>query len=145
MGTILTPIESQTTINDGINAYNKYASCNYNYIDIITTVGDMYFIKKVKSVLSHFNYCHCGVEVLSMNKRIMNEIMCSTEDLNLSIDYQDTDSMHTNYDEVAIFAKETNLQYQRELIGKHMPQFRVDFEMDGANDELYATECFFLG
>ena len=26
-----------------------------------------------------------------------------------------------------------------------MSQFHIDFEMDGAKDDIYATECFFLG
>ncbi|ELP86281.1 hypothetical protein EIN_114450 [Entamoeba invadens IP1] len=35
-----------------------------------------------------------GVQTLTMSKRIMNEVMCLAEDLNIPIHYQDTDSMH---------------------------------------------------
>ena len=77
--TMLKPIETQPIIKYGIDAYNKYVSYNYNYIDNITQVGDRYNIKKVKGIMTHFNYCHCGVEILSMSKRIMNEVMCLTE------------------------------------------------------------------
>ena len=143
--TILKPIETQTIIKDGIDAYNKYVSYNYNYIDNITQVGDRYFIKKVKGIMTHFNYCHCGVEILSMSKRIMNEVMCLAEDLNLNIYYQDTDSMHINYEEVSLLAQEFKLKHNRELIGKHMSQFHIDFDMADARDDIYATECFFLG
>ena len=52
--------------------------------------------------MCHYNYCHCGVEILSMSKRIMNEVMSLTEDLDLKIFYKDTDSMHINYDEVEV-------------------------------------------
>ena len=44
--TILKPIETQTIIKDGVEAYNKYASYNFNHIESITQVGDGYFIKK---------------------------------------------------------------------------------------------------
>ena len=53
--------------------------------------------------------------------------------------------MHINYDEVAVLAKEFKLKYNRELIGKNMSQFHIYFEMYGANDDIYATACFFLG
>ena len=56
--------------------------------------------------MSHYNYCHCGVEILSMSKRIMNEVMCSAEDLDLEIFYQYTDSMHIKYEEVPILTKD---------------------------------------
>ena len=35
-----------------------------------------------------------GIQILSMSKRIMNEVMCLAEDLNIPIYYQDTDSAH---------------------------------------------------
>ena len=35
-----------------------------------------------------------GIGILSMSKRIMNEVICLVEDLNIKIFYQDTDSMH---------------------------------------------------
>ena len=59
---------------------------------------------KNKSILNHFNYSHCGVEILSMSKRIMNEVMTLAEDGGLNIWYQDTDSMHINYEEVELLA-----------------------------------------
>ena len=43
--TILKPIETQTIIKDGVGAYEKYVSYNYNRIDSITKVGDRYCIK----------------------------------------------------------------------------------------------------
>lgn len=37
---------------------------------------------------------------------MMNDVMTLADDLNLLFDFQDTDSMHTNYEEVDISAKE---------------------------------------
>ena len=39
-----------------------------------------------------------------MSKRIMNEVMTLAEDEGLNIWYQDTDSMHINYEEVELLA-----------------------------------------
>uniref|UniRef100_UPI004049851A hypothetical protein n=1 Tax=Flavobacterium sp. TaxID=239 RepID=UPI004049851A len=73
---------------------------NYNYIDSIIEVNGKFYIKKVKSILSHYNYVHCGVEILSMSKRIMNLVFDCSNDCNVKIYYQDTDSIHLNYDDV---------------------------------------------
>ena len=58
--------------------------------------------KKVKSILSQFNYVHCGVEILPMSKRIMNQVFSCADDCNVKIYFQDTDSIHLNYDDVDI-------------------------------------------
>ena len=44
-----------------------------------------------------------------------------------------------------ILTKEFKAKYGRELVGKNMGQFHIDFEMDGAADDLYAVESYFLG
>ena len=95
--------------------------------------------------MSHYNYCHCGVVMSSISKRIMNEVMCLAEDLDLKIAYQDADSMHINYDEVEIWIKKVKARYGRDLVGKKMGQFHIDFEMDGAVDDIYAVQSYFLG
>ena len=58
-----------------------------------------YYIK-VKAVLSHFKYVHCGAESLSMSKRIMNKVFDVSNDCGVDIYYQDTDSIHINYDDI---------------------------------------------
>ena len=78
---------------------------NYNFIQSYVEVGDKYYVKHIKSIIDHFNYAHCGVEILSMSKRIMNEVMCLAEDINLKMYYQDTDSIHISYDQVEILEK----------------------------------------
>ena len=50
--------------------------------------------------MSHFNYVHCGVEILSMSTRIMNKVFKCADDLSIKIYYQDADSIHLNYDGV---------------------------------------------
>ena len=86
-------------------------------------------LKKIKSDINHFNYAHCGVEILSMSKGIMNEVMTLAEDEGLNIWYQDTDSMHINYEEVNLLACAFKAKYDRDLIGEEMSQFHIDFDL----------------
>ena len=141
--TILKPIEVDTVVVPEWR-FEKYINYNYNFIQSCIKVHDKYYVKKIKSIINHYNYCHCGVEILSMSKRIMNEVMCLAEDFKLSIYYQDTDSMHINYEDVEILSKEFKNKYNRDLIGEDMSQFHVDFDMDGASGEIYAKECYFI-
>ena len=89
-----------TIIKDTKEDFEKFGSYNYNYIGSALEVKGRYYIKRVKSVMSHFNYVHCGVETLSMPKRIMNKVFSCADDLNIKIYYQDIGSTHLNYDDV---------------------------------------------
>ena len=141
--TILKPIETETIVKHEKD-YNKYIGFNYNYIQSSVKVGDRYYMKKIKSILNHFNYSHCGVEILSMSKRIMNEVMTLAESEGLNIWYQDTDSIHINYEEVELLALAFKNKYNRDLIGEDMSQFHIDFDLNGACGEIYSTESYFL-
>ena len=123
----------------------KDISYNYNYIDSVLEVKGRCYIKKVKSVMSHFNYVHCGVEILSMSKRIMNKVFSCADDVNVKIYYQDTDSIHLNYDDVPKIVERYQQKYNQELVGEYLGNFHVDFDMDGACGEIYAKESLFLG
>ena len=107
-------------------------------------IYNTYYIKQIKSINEHFNYVHCGVEILSMSKRIMNEVMTLAEDKQLNIWYQDTDSMHINYEDVEVLAKEFKYKYNRDLIGNDMGSFHVDFDLEGAEKEIYSIESYFI-
>ena len=50
--------------------------------------------------MSHYNYVHAGVEILSMSKRIMNKVFDASYDCGVKTYYQDTDSIHLNYYDV---------------------------------------------
>ena len=75
--TIIKPVETDTIVKDNRDDFEKYISYNYNYIDSVIEVNCKFYIKKVKPILSHYNYVHCGVEILSMSKRIMNKVFSS--------------------------------------------------------------------
>ena len=66
-------------------------SYNYHYVDSVIEVNGICYIKK-SSVLSRYIYVHCGVEILSMSKRIMNNVFSCADDCGVKIYDQDTDS-----------------------------------------------------
>ena len=98
--TIIKPIETDTVVKYNQNDFGKHMSYNYNYIESVLKADDKYYVKEVKSYLSHYNSVHCGVEILSMSKDIMNCVFHVSNDCGLKIYYQDTDSVHLNYDDV---------------------------------------------
>ena len=54
--------------------------------------------------------------------------MTLADDEKLNIWYQDTDSMHINYEEVDLLEKAFKIKYNRDLIGNDMSQFHIDFD-----------------
>lgn len=83
-----------------------------------------------------------GVQILSMSKRIMNEVMCTAEDIGIKIYYQDTDSMHIQKNKIDDLAKEYKKRFGRELIGKNLGQFHNDFD---EVENGYAYKSIFVG
>lgn len=103
-----------------------------------------YKIDHYKGICDHFNNCFIGVEVLSMSKRIMNEVMCLAEDNGLNMYYQDTDSIHIDSISVPVLAEKYRQLYGRELIGKEMGQFHTDFKSDTLKGELVSEASIYL-
>ena len=66
-------------------------------------------------------------------------------DCDIKIYYQDTDFIHLNYDGVDKVVKRYKDKYGLELVGEDLGNFHVDFDMHGANSEIYAVESLFLG
>ena len=119
----------------------------YNDIKVATELPDGRTIKveTIKSIDNHFNNVHCGVEILSMSKRIMYEVMTLAEDKNYNMYITDTDSIHIDSDKVPLLGNDFKEKYNRVLIGNDMGQFHTDFEMDGAEEEIFAVDSVFLG
>ena len=69
--------------------------------------------------MSHFNYVHCGVEILSMSKRIMNKVFCCADDVGVKIYYQYTDIIHLNYDDVPKLVERYQQTCNQELVGEY--------------------------
>jgi hypothetical protein len=147
---ILKPINTEDRIIDGEEKANEFLRQNYNFIIEYEKLYDCNKtkFKLHKSINEHFNNCCVGVEILSMSKRIMNEVMCLAEDEGLEAYYQDTDSIHIVYDDVAKLKEKFTEKYGRNLDGKKLGQFHIDFELKDNGVEcvdLYAEKSIFLG
>lgn len=131
----------------GEEKFNK--KFEYNYDDSFLVSGTkiregMYLMTKKAQVGRHFSSPHLGVQVLSMSKRIMNEVMTLAENNDINIYYQDTDSMHIDNDKITKLADLFKSKYNRELIGKNLGQFHSDFDFKSDKDPV-AVESIFLG
>ena len=145
--TIQKPIDSETKVFSSYEDCIKYIKINYNYIKEFYNISnsDLWIVKISKPINDHFSRSHIGSTILSMSKRIMNEVMTTAEDNGIMIYYQDTDSMHLHTEDIPKLRKLFNKKYNRELIGKNMGQFHSDFELDGAKKDIYSKNLIILG
>ena len=121
----------------------KYVGKNYNQIIEITDRNYQYRIKEYANRYSEYNRAHCGAMVLSMSKRIMNEVQNVAQDLKINIYYQDTDSLHMDFNKIELLEEEYNRRYNKELIGGQMGQFHNDLKIK--NENCYSKKCIILG
>jgi len=124
----------ESYIYNNFNTIMKYRKLNENN----------YEVKKICSD-NTFNRGHIGCAILSMSKRIMNEVFDVANDKQLPIYYTDTDSLHCNFEDIHTLEKEYERRYNKVLTGKQLEQFHTDFNLDGAVSEIYATKSIFLG
>ena len=122
---------------------DKYLIKNSAKIVCYTQINkNLYAVKVGKQIDQFYTNTLLGVQILSMSKRIMNEVMCTAEDINIKIYYQDTDSMHIQKFKIDDLAKEYNKRYGRELIGKNLGQFHNDFD---EVENGYSYKSIFVG
>ena len=140
------PIETEKQYIKKSN-FETFLERNYNNIKTAVELPNEKIIRveTIKTIDTHFNNVHCGVEILSMSKRIMYEVMTLAEDKNYNMYITDTDSIHIDSDKVEILGNDFKEKYGRTLIGNDMGQFHTDFELDGAEEEIYAVDSVFLG
>lgn len=145
--TIQKPHIKEIKLFDDKEKFEVFVSRNYNKIvSWISYDNDTKFKAEVSSPMNtHFNRVHIGVPILSMSKRIMNEVICIAEDNNLEIYYQDTDSIHIEDKDIKILSSLFKTKYNKELIGNDLGQFHSDFSLKGATKDITATDSIFLG
>lgn len=143
---LLKPIDTETKYI-GNSGYKDFVSSNYNWVKECDYCkeNDTWKIKLFKPINEHFNLVHCGVEVLSMSKRIMNEVMVLAEELDIDMYYTDTDSIHIDNSKIDYLATEFKKINGRDLIGKGMGQFHTDFDSNILKGEITAKRSIFLG
>jgi hypothetical protein len=133
--------------------FSNYIYNNYSTIEEVRIINDFKCEIKQSQFDSSGNLSQVGTSILSMSKRIMNEVfdVCNTN--NYPIYYTDTDSLHMDYDDVAKFEEKFQEDYDRNITGKQLGQFHIDFDMkdedgndrQGKDEDIYATKSIFLG
>ncbi|CAL6005040.1 DNA_polymerase [Hexamita inflata] len=116
--------------NETVEIYEDLSQLfkKYDQINSIQQYGNKFCVKLEKECCEQTGYHHVGIQILSMSKRIMNEVMVLADDLGLNIYYQDTDSMQIQKNDLKILSKQFKKQYNRQLIGEQMGQFHSDFK-----------------
>ena len=144
--TILKPIETKIKFINEKDA-SRYIHKNYNSIVEIEHLynSDLVMFKCLKPIVRHYNFCPLGVNILSMSKRIMNEVFTTAEDAGMHIFYQDTDSGHYYKKDIERLREIYNEKYGRELIGKNLGQFHSDFAEIDKGIESIAAKSIFVG
>ena len=152
--TIMKAHKVEAIILDTEEKMRKYVALNFNMVKEFYKIAgcEKWKINSYKPINEHFTYNVCGTEVLSMSKRIMNEVMAVADDNNIDIYYQDTDSLHINFEDLEKLKTLYNEKYNRVLDGEDMGQFNNDFKIKGCsatenpeNIEPYSEECIILG
>ena len=135
--TILKPIdETYKFINK--NKLNDYISNRFNYIKEIQGMDSSIraIAREVKPYNKHYSFVSFGVQILSMSKHLMNEVIYTLEDLGFVPRYTDSDSFFVEQRAIPILAEEFKKRYGRELIGKNLGQFHCDTPTYGSSDEM---------
>ena len=74
----------------------EYFDKKYNLFEAIYSVDtdEQFMIKIRKGTVKQVRKCLLDSQILSMSKRIMNEVMYITEDIGIQVYYYDADSLH---------------------------------------------------
>ena len=108
--------------------YHLFVLKHFDTIIEIKEVGQKYLVTQLKEVRDQYAHTYIGALVLSVSKRLMNQVMCLAEDEKINIYYQDTDSMQTDYDTLSKLQEAYKTKYHKELIGEQQGQFHKDYE-----------------
>ncbi|CAL6002899.1 DNA_polymerase [Hexamita inflata] len=133
---------TQTLVLDKLEFYKLVLKQSSN-IDNVEQTGGKYVVTLKQEIADQSTFTFGGVLVLSVSKRIMNQVMCTAEDNKLDIYYQDTDSMQINKASLTVLQEAYQNKYQRQLIGSAMGQFHSDFS-SSLGEVQYADQAVYI-
>ena len=149
---LLKPIDEDTKIVYKKD-WDKFINRHYNFIKDYTHINNqLYIVKLIKPINTHFNNVYAGVEILSISKRIMNRVMTTAQDIGAKVYITDTDSMHIQFDKVKELEKAFKDKYNKDLTGKGLGMFHVDFSLEcsktkekAIDDTIKSKRSIYLG
>lgn len=120
--------------------------CNYyTKLKSMEEINDHCFLVNEFYNDDSYTMPHFGAMILSMSKRIMNEVFYAGKCAGCRIYYQDTDSLHIPLADLEKLQTSFKELYGRELTGKEMGQFHVDFEPINGDDKVLSKETIVCG
>ena len=112
-------------ISDDVhNAYLR--KNNYKVIDSKTLPNGLYAVRTRRTIDNHFNFCLFGVQIFSMARRIMTEVISLAESIDVELFYSDTDSLFLKYEDLHRLEEAFRLKFDRELIGDELGSFKIE-------------------
>ena len=141
--TILSSTDGNKIIKDEKH-FLKYMFKNYNTVEYAQKINENQYIITQHKTDESYNRAICGINILSMSKRIMNEVMGLASENKIDVFYQDTDSMHMLDRDIPKLVKLFKEKYDKELIGNKMSQFHSDFSLGNCKN-VVAIRSYFLG
>ena len=126
----------------------NYCFNNFNSIKYCKKLSEHQYIITQYQKDDSFNRSIAGIAILSMSKRIMNEVMniASSNSPIINIYYQDTDSMHLKDEDINLLEDLYFKTYNRQLRGKELGQFHPDFNHKNKNcKNVVSIKSIFLG
>ena len=133
--------------------FDSYIYNNFNTIKSYRKLNENNYEVEKLCADDSYNRGHIGCAILSMSKRIMNEVFNVANTEKAPIYYTDTDSLHCNLCDVNRINLAYWFEYKKQLTGIQLEQFHTDFALldkdekplQGKNEEIYATKSIFLG
>ena len=134
--------DKNVVIQDVDNAHD-YAFERYGILRQILEFGDHAEIT-LATYDDSFTRKHLGSLVLSMARRIMNEVIDTCTRAKIPLYYTDTDSLHfpmSRYEELRSCYRSS---WHRELIGDSLGQFHSDFSLYCGHSKVISKKCIFV-
>lgn len=125
--------------------YTYWIKNNYKIKSGLELNPNCYMVKQKCAVDDNYIPCIIGVLILSMSKRIMNEVICTGEDAGCRIYYQDTDSIHIVKEDLPKLEAKFKELYGRDIRGSDMGQFHSDFRELDKDMLTWSKKCIIVG
>ncbi len=114
---IMKPIEKKLFFIEGEEKIFHYIARHSTSLATANFIrSDFAVVDRHMPVFEHFSTPHLGGHVLSMAKRIMNEVTTLAHDNDILIHYMDTDSMHIAKKNIPLLSTAFLKKYNRKLV-----------------------------
>lgn len=129
----------------------NYIHKNFHNIINIEKISEHSSIVEIFNPDSSSSYNIIGCMILSMSKRIMNEVFEICDFSDFPVYYTDTDSIQLNKKDIPTIQQLYKCKYGTELIGDMPEQFHSDFKLKGSDgkpidpENVISTRAIFLG